>query len=71
MTDPMEILDQLGAQWSPDFDAYAAGKTSSPRCVVCLRSPCACPEFGSEEYFALLERRHGDGGANDGRRDRP
>jgi hypothetical protein len=54
-----EALDQLGAQWSPDFDAYASGKVSTPRCALCRKSPCECPEFGTPEYFALLERRHG------------
>lgn len=53
--------DQLGAEWSPDFDAYAAGEVDAPRCVLCLQTPCACPEFGSDEYFALLGRRHGTG----------
>ncbi|MET8864693.1 hypothetical protein ABZW11_17285 [Nonomuraea sp. NPDC004580] len=54
-----ELLDQLGAKWSPDFDAYAAGETSSPRCVLCTKSPCTCPEFGTPEYLALLDKRHG------------
>jgi hypothetical protein len=53
-----EALDQLGAKWSPDLDAYASGKTSSPRCVLCLATPCECPPFGTPEYFALLDKRH-------------
>lgn len=44
---------------SPDFAAYAEGRTSSPRCVLCQAQPCACPPFGSPEYFVLLDRRHG------------
>lgn len=42
--DPVSILDQLGAQWSPDFDAYASGKLdiSQVRCVLCRQAPCQC-----------------------------
>lgn len=54
-----EALDRLGAKWSPDFDAYASGKTSTPRCAVCTHSPCDCPEFGTPEYFALHDKRRG------------
>jgi len=65
--DPKEMLDQLGAQWSPDFDAYARGEigASQVRCVLCTHAPCDCPEFGTPEYFKLLDRRHGrpEGGA--------
>lgn len=32
-----QILDQLGARWSPDFDDYATGKT-----VLC-EGKCQCP----------------------------
>jgi hypothetical protein len=56
-----EALDQLGAKWSPDFDAYASGQISNPRCVLCTESPCVCPEFGTPAYFALLDKRHGTG----------
>jgi hypothetical protein len=54
-------LDQLGARWSPDFDAYAAGQVPAHevRCVLCSAAPCACPPFGTDEYFALVEQRHG------------
>lgn len=54
-----EVLDKLGAKWSPDFDAYASGEVSNPRCVLCTESPCDCPEFGTPEYMALLDKRHG------------
>jgi len=47
--------------WSPDFDAYASGKLdiSRVRCALCQHSPCDCPEFGTPEYFALIDQRHG------------
>jgi hypothetical protein len=55
--DPRETID---AQWSPDIDAYAAGDldVSQVRCALCTHAPCSCPEFGTAEYFALLDRRH-------------
>ena len=39
-----EILDQLGARFSPDFDAYASGQlpASRVRCVLCGKCPCKC-----------------------------
>ncbi|MFG1753672.1 hypothetical protein [Streptosporangium sandarakinum] len=52
--------------WSPDLDAYASGRidVSRIRCALCEQAPCACPEFGTKEYFALIDRRHGrTGGA--------
>lgn len=41
---PVDQLDRLGAQWSPDFDAYAAGRLSASavRCVLCRTAPCSC-----------------------------
>ncbi len=62
--DPKEALDNLGAKWSPDLDSYADGTmtASEIRCALCAKAPCECPEFGSPEYFALLDRRHGKGG---------
>lgn len=56
-----EVLDQLGAKWSPDFDAYASGEMdlSKVQCALCEKNPCECPEFGTDEYFALIDRRHG------------
>jgi predicted dienelactone hydrolase len=58
-----EALDQLGAKWSPDFDAYASGQipASQVRCVLCTHAPCDCPGFGTPAYFALLDKRHGTG----------
>lgn len=61
MTDPRKAVDALGAKWSPDFDSYASGEldASQIRCALCANAPCQCPPFGSPEYFALLDRRHG------------
>ena len=64
--DPRAALEQLGALWSPDFDAYASGEldAAAVRCVLCLTAPCSCPPFGSPEYLALVDQRHGrKGGA--------
>ena len=54
-------VNALGAVWSPDFDAYAAGQidASAVRCVLCTHAPCDCPPFGSREYLAQLDRLHG------------
>ncbi|GLY82052.1 hypothetical protein [Actinoallomurus iriomotensis] len=51
----------LSVKWSPDFDAYASGQMdiSAVRCALCGNAPCDCPEFGTPEYFALIDRRHG------------
>jgi hypothetical protein len=59
--DPLAILQQLSAVWSPDLDAYASGKldASRVRCVLCTHAPCDCPPFGSAAYFALINRVHG------------
>ncbi len=59
--DPRELVDQLGAIWSPDLDAYAAGQldASAVRCALCELAPCACPPFGTPAYVELVNRRHG------------
>lgn len=56
-----EALDQLGAKWSPDMDDFLAGKVdlSQMRCALCTKKPCECPAFGTDEYFALIDKRHG------------
>lgn len=56
-----EAVDQLGAKWSPDLDAYLNGErdASKLRCALCTHAPCDCPEFGTDEYFALIDQRHG------------
>jgi hypothetical protein len=58
---PSEALDQLGAIWSDDLDAYASGEldASQVTCALCFCAPCRCPAFGSAAYFALLDFRHG------------
>lgn len=52
---------KISVKWSPDLDAYASGQmdASKVRCALCANAPCACPPFGSDEYFTLLDRRHG------------
>ena len=54
-------LANLGAIWSPDFGAYASGQLDiwRVRCALCQHCPCDCPEFGTPEYFDLIDRRHG------------
>jgi hypothetical protein len=58
---PERALKRLGAIWSPDFGAYASGQldASRVRCVLCEHAPCDCPPFGTAEYFALMDARHG------------
>ena len=59
--DPAAALTELGAIWSPDFDAYASGQldASAVRCVLCGLAPCGCPPFGTPAYLALVDRLHG------------
>ena len=65
MDDPRAILDQLGAKFSPDLDAYASGKlpVSGIRCLMCETAPCNCQArglvFGSAAYFARIDEMHG------------
>jgi hypothetical protein len=61
MTDPRQALDQLGAIWSDDFDAYTGGERDASKlhCALCMCAPCRCPAFGTPAYFALLDARHG------------
>lgn len=58
---PRRALEALGAVWSPDFEAYASGELPAERvrCALCQLAPCDCPPFGSPEYFALIDQRHG------------
>jgi len=55
MQDPIEILNTLGATWSPDFDAYASGQLdiSRVRCVLCGHAPCEC-----RQCTAVYENRY-------------
>ena len=59
--DAQEVLTVLGAKWSPDFDAFAEGRIDADQsqCVLCGQRPCNCPDFGTPEYFDLLNRLHG------------
>lgn len=59
--DPVEIVNELGAKWSPGLDGYVSGEmdVSQLRCALCANAPCTCPEFGTPEYFALIDARHG------------
>ena len=58
---PRKRSTNSAPKWSPDFDAYASGQLdiSKVRCALCTKTPCECPPFGSDEYFALLDQRHG------------
>jgi hypothetical protein len=64
---PREILDQLGAKWSPAFSRPGPLTFTARDCVLCgPHQDCRCSEieFGSDEYFARLDRLHGrTGGA--------
>ncbi len=43
---PPDALDQLGAVWSPSFDAYALGRidVSQTQCLMCRHAPCGSPK---------------------------
>jgi predicted dienelactone hydrolase len=58
-----DALDAPGAVWSPDFDTYASGQLdlNRVRCVLCQHAPRDCPPFGTPEYLALIDVRHGRG----------
>lgn len=49
--DPVKILNKLGAQWSPDLDAYASGQLPAHkiRCVLCGCAPCECRYCDAQE----------------------
>lgn len=57
----MAKKNKISVKWSPDLDSYASGEmdASAIRCALCANAPCACPPFGSDEYFALIDKRHG------------
>jgi hypothetical protein len=59
--DPVASVNRLAAVWSPDFDAYASGQLDAirVRCAPCGHAPCDCPPFGTPEYLALIDLRHG------------
>ncbi|GAA1005462.1 hypothetical protein Aple_051040 [Acrocarpospora pleiomorpha] len=61
-SDPVTLVNALGAVWSPDLDAYLSGADPATiRCALCTLAPCACPPFGTDAYFALIQQRHGRG----------
>jgi hypothetical protein len=45
--DYVTALAVLGAQWSPDFDAYVSGRPGPFRCVLCGAAPCQCRNCGT------------------------
>ena len=60
--DPMQILDSLGAKWSPAFSRPGPLTITSRDCVLCgPQQDCICDsiKFGSAEYFDRLDRLHG------------
>jgi hypothetical protein len=44
MSDAMDVLKALGAQFSPNFDAFASGEitVSQIQCLLCGKAPCEC-----------------------------
>lgn len=52
---------EMTGRVSPDLNAYATGQKAAHevKCALCEHAPCNCPEFGTPEYFALLDARHG------------
>ena len=61
MIDPVEILRGLGAEYSPDFDAYCNGERDPAklRCVLCTKAPCECRQCEStyENVYYLATGR--------------
>jgi hypothetical protein len=48
-----DVVTALGGIIAADLDS------PNPTCVLCTHSPCDCPKFGTAEYIALVNRRHG------------
>lgn len=59
--DAKKALDKLGAQYSPDLDAYASGQLPAHkvRCVLCGKAPCKCTycEATHENKFYMVSGR--------------
>lgn len=57
----VKFLRACDAIYAPNFAEYASGMIdlSQVICALCHSNPCACPEFGSDEYFALINALHG------------
>ena len=59
---PLEILNALGAVISPALTRPGPLTITARDCVLCgPEQDCRCheAEFGSDEYFARLDRLHG------------
>jgi hypothetical protein len=55
-------LNWLGAKWSPALTREGPLTITSRDCVLCgpaMDCICHTIEFGSDEYFARLDRIHG------------
>jgi hypothetical protein len=63
--EPMDILRDMGAKISPTLTRPGPLEINSRSCVICSAlnpgEDCICHtiEFGSDEYFARLDRLHG------------
>ena len=59
--DPIAALDSLGAKWSPAFSRPGPLVITARNCVLCSGIECECAgvEFGSDRYFAKLDKIHG------------
>ena len=44
MSDPVDQLNDLGAEWAQNLDQYASGELAAHQiqCVLCKKAPCAC-----------------------------
>jgi hypothetical protein len=47
---------KISVKWSPNLTEKDPAKIV---CALCQHAPCDCPEFGTPEYFALIDERHG------------
>jgi hypothetical protein len=61
LADPVAALEALGARFSPDFAAYAAGEldVSQVRCLLCGVAPCQCRQCEAP-YSTYLGRARGE-----------
>jgi hypothetical protein len=59
--DLVAALEALGARFSPDFAAYAAGEldVSQLRCLLCGMAPCQCRQCEAP-YSTYLGRARGE-----------
>lgn len=62
MSEPMEMLEQLGAKISPALTRPGPLRITARDCVICgpdMDCICHTIEFGSPEYFERLDKLHG------------